>query len=368
MGWFEVDKGGLRQLLEGRDKSFVIRELVQNVFDEGGVTKCEVRVSAVAGRPLAWVTVEDDAPEGFYDITHSYTLFSHTRKRADSNKRGRFNLGEKQVLALCKEAQIETTTGTVIFKGDKRTRGKAYRTQGSKVSVCIHMTREEVEGAIAAAGLFIPPNGIKYTVNGERIVAPVMLREITAALATEYEDEEGRYRTTRRTTTIGVFEEPFGGKAMIYEMGLPIVETGDRWSYDIRQRVPMNMDRDNVSAAFLRDVRAEVLNAMAPQVEVEVISDAWVRDGMSDERIATEAVQRVISTRYGDRVAVGVPGDAKSREEAISRGYRVVTGSEMSEAEWDAVRAAGGIAWRRSTGCTRRTTPGCERRWRRGGS
>jgi len=189
----------------------------------------------------------------------------------------------------------------------------------------------------------MPPRSIRYTVNGEEILPREPNKRLEATLTTEYEDGEGRYRTTRRKTTIEVHVPREGERAMIFEMGLPIVETGDRYHYNIGQRVPMNMDRDNVSAAFLRDVRAEVLNVMVHQIGEGGISDAWVRDAMSDERIVPEAVRRVVSTRWGDRVAVGVPGDTKSREEAISRGYRVVTGSELSEAEWDAVRAAGAI-------------------------
>lgn len=121
-GWFAVDRDGLRQLMDGRDKSFILRELVQNAWDEPGVTRCDVRLSPVEGRALIEMDVEDDAPEGFHDITHAWTLFGHTRKRTDIGKRGRFNLGEKQVLALCESAFIETTKGTVIFDaGGERT-------------------------------------------------------------------------------------------------------------------------------------------------------------------------------------------------------------------------------------------------------
>lgn len=343
MGWFEVDKGGLRQLLEGRDKAFIIRELVQNAWDEPGVTRCDVTLEIGPGRSMARLIVTDDAPEGFVDITHAYTLFAHTRKRASADRRGRFNMGEKQVLALCTEARIVTTTGTIIFKGTERSRGRERTEVGSEFRAMIPMTRTEIVEAVAAARTFLPPENIQYTVNGEKVGWRGPRNALAATLTTEYEDAEGRYRTTRRKTTIDVHVPREGERAMIFEMGLPIVETGDLYHYNIGQRVPMNMDRDNVSAAFLRDVRAEVLNATADRISTNNISDAWVRDAMSDERIATEAVQRVIQTRYGDKVAVGVPGDAKSREEAISRGYRVVTGSEMSESEWDAVRAAGAI-------------------------
>jgi len=71
MSWFEVDRGGLRQLLAGKDKSFIIRELVQNCYDEPGVTRVVVSINKHPGVAFADVTVKDDAPEGFYDIKHA---------------------------------------------------------------------------------------------------------------------------------------------------------------------------------------------------------------------------------------------------------------------------------------------------------
>ena len=62
MSWFEVDRDGLRQLLGGRDKSFVIRELVQNAWDEAGVTRCDVTLEPMRGGRKARLVVEDDAP------------------------------------------------------------------------------------------------------------------------------------------------------------------------------------------------------------------------------------------------------------------------------------------------------------------
>ncbi len=67
MSWFEVDRDGLRQLLEDRDKSFILRELVQNAWDEPGVTRCDVALEAIPGKRAARLVVEDDAPEGFYE-------------------------------------------------------------------------------------------------------------------------------------------------------------------------------------------------------------------------------------------------------------------------------------------------------------
>ncbi|MHC5057367.1 MAG: hypothetical protein ACYTKD_22050, partial [Planctomycetota bacterium] len=58
MSWFEVDKDGLKQLLEGKDKAFVLRELIQNAWDEPGVTRCDVTLEPIPGRPAARLVVE----------------------------------------------------------------------------------------------------------------------------------------------------------------------------------------------------------------------------------------------------------------------------------------------------------------------
>jgi hypothetical protein len=75
--------------------------------------------------------VEDDAPEGFYDLTHAYTMFARTRKRSSPDKRGRFNLGEKQVLALCREARIVTTKGTAVGRVEVRAEPRGIRVGAS---------------------------------------------------------------------------------------------------------------------------------------------------------------------------------------------------------------------------------------------
>ena len=42
--WFEVDVKGLRALQEGKDKTFIIRELVQNCWDEN-IKNCVLKIS-----------------------------------------------------------------------------------------------------------------------------------------------------------------------------------------------------------------------------------------------------------------------------------------------------------------------------------
>ena len=62
--WFEIDKQGLAKILERKGKEFVVFELLQNCWDESGVTKVSVTLEH-QGRNKALLVVEDDAPEGF---------------------------------------------------------------------------------------------------------------------------------------------------------------------------------------------------------------------------------------------------------------------------------------------------------------
>ncbi len=344
MSWFEVDRDGLRQLLEGRDKSFVLRELVQNAWDESGVTRCDVTLTPIPGRPAARLVVDDDAPEGFYDLRHAYTLYARTRKRSSPEKRGRFNLGEKQVLALCRHARIVTTKGGVEFlEGGGRKSLRTKRDAGSVFEADLAMTRAEIDDALRAARTFLPPAGIATSLNGEPLPTREPLAVVEATLATEFEDEEGRYRSTRRKTEVRVHELFPGERAMVFELGLPIIETGDRWHYDIQQRVPMTADRDNVRPSFLQDVRAEVANALADRLTGDDVSEQWVRDASEDDRIEPETFKTICTKRWGPKRVVADPNDPKSRERAIAEGYTIVSPRALSKAEWQTARTSGAI-------------------------
>jgi hypothetical protein len=69
--WLDVDMEGMRKVLERRGKQLAIYELVQNGWDEN-VTKVEVTLARPEnGR--SELVVDDDSPEGFRDLTDSYT-------------------------------------------------------------------------------------------------------------------------------------------------------------------------------------------------------------------------------------------------------------------------------------------------------
>src|SRR3954469_24018063 len=162
---FEVDKEGLRKLLAKRGAGFALFELTQNSWDEDA-TRVDVSMgwlrSPEADAPgLAFIQVQDDDPEGFTDLAHAYTLFAESEKKADAEKRGRFNLGEKLVIAVCERAVISTTTGTIHVDEAGRVETDEKRKVGSSFYGELEMTRAEFEEAEADVARLLPPAGVE---------------------------------------------------------------------------------------------------------------------------------------------------------------------------------------------------------------
>jgi hypothetical protein len=336
--WFAVSRVGLAQLMDGREKSFIVRELVQNAWDEPGVSYCRVTLEPSDTRGYVWVSVVDNAPEGFSDITHAYTLFANTRKRKDPDKRGRFNLGEKQVLSLCKEAEIKTTTCTIRFNQDgTRTTSKDHTTSGSVFRGLVRMNRDEMQQCIDALKTFIRPACIRTWVNDYDLPQRLPLATRTAKLTTEYADEEGAWRRSKRNTEIEVYKVPPEEVPTLYEMGIPVVEleAGDCFHYNVNQRVPLNQDRDNVSPAYLRDLRAEVMNAVAEHLTEEDAAEPWAREATDSDRIERDAFEVVLEKRYGDKVVSRSVDDEEANNAAVAKGYTILSGGSMTRGEWD---------------------------------
>ncbi len=168
--WFSVDKEGLAKILERRGgKLFAVYELIQNAWDED-TTLAAVDLSEPRYNK-AILRVEDDSPEGFKDLAHAFTLFAESAKKSDPSKRGRFNLGEKLVLAVCDWAEIVTTKGTVRFDetGRRKVNSRHCTEKGSIVNVQIRITKAEYDAVCQGINHLIPPTGIRTTFNGREI-------------------------------------------------------------------------------------------------------------------------------------------------------------------------------------------------------
>ncbi len=342
--WFDVDRAGLGKQAEEHGKGRLIGELVQNALDEAGVTQVAVTLALVPGRPLADLTVEDDAPEGFKDLSHAYTLFAESYKRANPDQRGRYNIGEKFVLAVCESASISTTKGTVVFDPaeGRVERPRQKRDRGSVFQGRIKLTREEYPAVCDYLRSLLLPDSVVVTFNGDRLLPRKPLRTFDASLETPVADEQGVMRPRQRKAQVGVYEALPGEVPGLYEMGLPVVETGDRWHVSVGQKVPLNQDRDNVKPAYLQAVRVAVLNAAFDLLTTEEEATAgWCKLAGSDPRCSDEAITHLVRLRFGEKVAAPDPGDVEAMRRFQSQGGTIVVG--LSKGEWANVKRAGAV-------------------------
>ena len=343
MEWFTGSKKGLEKIARRRGLSYVLFELVQNAWDTGA-TDVTVSFEPVEGRPLCWVRVEDDDPDGFKDLTHAWTLFAESEKKGDPEKRGRFNLGEKLVLAICERAEIISTKGNVRFDSDGRHVGRRRRDKGTLFEGLVKMTRDELTEVRSAASSLIPPSGVITTIGGETLRLRAPLKEFECTLPTEVANEEGFLVSRQRKTTVRVYETALlqgpeeTAHGWLYEMGIPVCPTGDPWDVEIGQKVPVNLERNSVSEAYLRSVRVFVLNHMHDQLQPEQAATPAVLDALTDKRIEAAAVQTVLTHQYGEKRAVYDPSDPEANNRLVSEGYTVIPPRAFSKDAWTSIR------------------------------
>lgn len=351
-GWFAVDKEGLSKLLDRRGRASVILELIQNAWDAPGVKTVRVTLKALNGT-TAELLVIDDSPEGFTNLEHAFTLFAESGKKADPSLRGRFNLGEKLVLSICKSASIVTRKGTVAF-GDDGSRVVTNNTPaqiaarpkiGTTFHAVIAMSKTDIADAEQRVRTLIAPRKITTTFNGVEVPPRVQIGSCTTKLLTEQADAEGIVRRVMRDTTVTLYEVLPGETAHLYELGIPVCETGDQWHVNIAQRIPLNMERDGVTPNFLQRVRAAVLEVAVDRqlLNHEIASSSWVDDGMGSAAFDADNSTAIVRARFGDKAVSYDPSDVEANSRAVAAGYAVVHGGSFSKPAWAAIRAGGGI-------------------------
>lgn len=336
-----VDKAGLARKLANKPKSFIVWELLQNALDEK-TTEIHITARMLPGKPECHIVVEDDSPEGFSDMSSIYTMFKDSKKAPDPTKRGRFEIGEKLVVALAKRMVVTTTKGCVEFDGDTRKNRRDKTEAGSKIEVWVKMTRPEFDEVCSAIERFLPHETEAFVYfNGKRLEPRPALGMVNTALPTVVSDENGNLKRTQRKADVIVYPVGADEQGTIYEMGIPVMDSGDKWHYDVRQRVPVNWERNSVPPAFLRNVRTAVVESLYDKLNDEDVTKGWVQGTLA--HLEPEAVRAVIKKRFGDKVVIADPSDPEGTKLAASQGYTVVHGAAFDKDTWNSIRTAGAM-------------------------
>lgn len=132
-------------------------------------------------------------------------MFTPSIKKVDPEKAGRFNIGEKFVLAFCRDARIETTTGTVIFDGDGRHEHlRRKRERGTLFVGLIDCNEERLAQFEAHMRRLLVKSGLRLKLNGVVVPPRKPFASFDEILPTEIPDDKGNLRPSRRKTVIDV--------------------------------------------------------------------------------------------------------------------------------------------------------------------
>jgi hypothetical protein len=273
-------------------------------------------------------------------MTHAYTVFAESAKKDDPCKRGRFNIGEKLILAICEVAEIISTQGGFRFDsaGPRATAKRVAR--GTEFWAVLKLTKAEhaeiVDGI--TRGIIPPDRDVVTLFNGTPISTPQVRAAFDAALPTVLSDDLGVLRRTQRMTRVDVLDVANGAVGMLYEMGIPVAETGDPYHYNVWQKVPLTLDRANVTPSFLRKLREAVFNALPALITEAAAHTELVRAGIEGANATAESVRNAITAQFGDKVVAYDPSDIEANKRAVAEGYQLIYGKQLSKAAWANVR------------------------------
>lgn len=333
---FEVSTEGMRELQSGREPWQLAKELIANAWDET-TTKCEVVVKSLAPRK-ALLSVYDDGG-GFATIEDAWTLMGHTPKRGEPNVRGRFNIGEKEILSVAIDAAIYTSGKIITFpkSGGRQVRTNGKMLKGTRVDCHLPWGNRQVETVESNLKRLLTPKGIEYTVNGEAV--PYREPEDTTESTLETVIQKSAFEpmtSTFRRTQIELYQAEQG---MLYEMGIPIQKIDCPYMVNVMQKVPMPPNRDVVKDSYLKDIYAAVLNRK--HEEVTDISASWVRMAIENKcDIQAEVVKAIMQRRYTDK-AILWSTNTIANERALEHGYEIIHGRTLSEGERKAFEDVG---------------------------
>jgi hypothetical protein len=288
--WFEISNEGWRRMNAGRRLGLLLREGLQNSFDEE-VTQVSVDV----GRDV--IVIEDDAQRGFESEELVYTVFL-TGKEESPEKRGRKGRGLKELISAMDAAEVETTGRTIRFDEHGRSSAPNGRTRGTRVTLFRPSTPEEIDDAVRELGLVIPPKPLTLRVNHRRIKSPRLYLILWDCQLETVVTRDGTERTIERSTRVELYHPRRGETPHLFELGIPIEPLNVPWHVDVQQRVPLADHREATSEAFRLHLKSLLLESLIGQwLERRELQAEWVEEvlgrGLASDRAIEQYVARV---------------------------------------------------------------------------
>jgi hypothetical protein len=129
---------------------------------------------------------------------------------------------------------------------------------------------------------------------------------------------------------------------MLFELGIPVQRIECAFHVDVRQKIPIDSNRDAAKPSYLKHLYAEILNQTIAEVPEDKISQVWIRQAVEDSRTIPEVVKQVAQKRFGEK-AVLWSSDHKANERALEADFEIVRLRELSPIERKRFVEVGGL-------------------------
>jgi len=311
-GWLTVSTEGFASMNAGRDPAHLTKELVQNALDAVDGDGEVVMTCKPGPTPDTLVITCVDNGCGMTDLQQIRRVF-FTSKTDSHLKRGRMGRGFKEMLCLAQRAVVTSGARRMTFDilDGRRSIEEAELSRreaivGTEVVMVMPWSADVIARLESYFRSFLPPPGIKMTVNGIVITPRLAAHQIMVELPTElYAD--GRWVRPVRKATVELVSVDDGTEPMVYELGHPGLP--HRMESEIpRQHFAAGADesRPRCRGQRLPDAVAPGLPAvLLPVMEDQQIRDDWV--GQVVPQCPQSVQQEVIRRAFGSNIARSVP-------------------------------------------------------------
>jgi anti-sigma regulatory factor (Ser/Thr protein kinase) len=340
-GWLDVSLEGFAQQNAARPIEHLVKELVQNSLDsiESGPGVISLHTKENLQGKGTWIICQDNGI-GIENIENIRTIF-WTSKQDSHLKRGRMGRGFKELLCLSKEVKVESLNKIAHFRIDQGTKHKLdilenpTARDGTKVEMLVDNPIKEISSVLKQyfQKLLIPNNHL-FEVEALGVKPRLPKYKFSGTLTTE-SFEEGKWVKPQKKTEIEIHEIlECESQGLIFEMGIPIcpVEWELPYHVNIKQRVPMNPNRDAVMPGYTSKMHRCCLPILIEELSSEQARSAWVGEAALQSQNPTLQKQ-VLEKAFGTNLARAVPGFGKFDYNADAKevaGARILDTKQLS--------------------------------------
>lgn len=281
--WFELSEEGWRRSNRARPLGQLVREALQNAFDQGA-RRVKVRLEE------AEVRIEDDAPRGLARDEFAFTVFLG-EKDTPPTWRGRKGRGLKEMIAASDRAEVETVGRTLVFDEGGRHVEPNSRTVGTCLRLFRRTSAREREAAVQLLRLTIAPPGVELSINGRAVRPPRLKEALTGCLLETVELHRGVERYAERGTRVDLYHPRPGETPHLFELGLPVEPHRLPWHVDVQQRIPLAAERDAARDPYKRTLAAILLESLAAELSRAELSGAWVTEVLAHFDVSEKTLE-----------------------------------------------------------------------------